>query len=331
MPTAAQRRRPDEIDLREGVRAIGRASVGRDRHRAIGGGNGTAREDVVVRLRVVADGDHRAERERIAPRVVDHRPERGDVDRTARRVRVSEEGGHVPAPRPAVERRDPAIDGAVIDETLTLYFDGGARADRHPGHRCDATAADRHRLPEGGALFVDGVEAPREALPHRPAEIAREARLAEPIARDVERTDATAVGGLHHAIDRAPPGAAPEGEGRGALDDIDALHVVEVAKVLEIVAEAVDEEVGRGDVAAEDGGVSVPFPLRHRDARDVADELAESGDGLIVDDVAGQEDDRLRGLHQGGRGAAERPGGSGAVAVLAPHNPDGVDGVWLGG
>ena len=322
---ATEGRGPDQIDLRERVGTVGGTLIGRDRHRAIGGGDGATREDVVIALRVVTDREHRAQRERIAPRVVERRAQCGDVDRAARRGGIPEVGRGGPAPRPAVERGDAAIDGPVVGEHLALHLDGGARPQRQPRGGRDPATSDRHRLTERAALLCHGVEAPREALPRRPAEVARQARLPEPVAREVERADPTAIGGLHHAIDRAAPGTTPEGERCRALDDVDPLDGVEVAEILEVVADPIDEEVRRADVAAEHGGIAVTLTLGHRHARHVADEVPEAGDGLVLDGVARDDGDRLRGLHQRGRGACQGPRGASAVAVLGADDPDGVD------
>jgi len=50
------------------------------------------------------------------------------------------------------------------------------------------------------------------------------------------------------------------------LERLDPIDVVQIAKVLNIVPHAVDEEVGRRAVAAHDDLIAVVFALMHRDA-----------------------------------------------------------------
>ena len=57
---------------------------------------------------------------------------------------------------------------------------------------------------------------------------------------------------LLHAVDDAAGAAAAEDHGVGSLERFDAIQVVQVAVVLDVVAHAVDEEVGRRAVAADD-------------------------------------------------------------------------------
>ena len=72
------------------------------------------------------------------------------------------------------------------------------------------------------------------------------------------------------AVDDAAGAAAAEDHRVRALERLDAVDVVEVAEVLDVVAHAVDEEVGGRAVAAEDRRVAVALALRHADARHVA-------------------------------------------------------------
>ncbi len=65
------------------------------------------------------------------------------------------------------------------------------------------------------------------------------------------------LGALGDAIDDAAAAAAAENHRIGALEHLDPVDVVEVAEILDVVADAVDEEVGGGVVAAQGELVAV--------------------------------------------------------------------------
>ena len=71
---------------------------------------------------------------------------------------------------------------------------------------------------------------------------------------------------LGDAVDDAAAAATSEDQGVRPLQDLEALDIVEVAVVLGVVADAVDEEVGRGVLAADDtvSRLPSPWPARRR-------------------------------------------------------------------
>ena len=97
-----------------------------------------------------------------------------------------------------------------------------------------------------------------------------------------------------HAVHDAARPAAAEDHRIRALQDLDAIEVVQVAVVLDVVAHAVEEEVAGRAVAAQDDRVAVALALRHARARDVARDVHEALHGLVLDQVAGDHGDRLR-------------------------------------
>ena len=88
--------------------------------------------------------------------------------------------------------------------------------------------------------------------------------------------DPCAVGFLERAVEDTAAGAAAEGERARPFQHLDALRVVEIAEVLDVVAKAVDEEVGAGIDAANDEFVAVAFALVHGDARNVTGDVGEA-------------------------------------------------------
>ena len=70
--------------------------------------------------------------------------------------------------------------------------------------------------------------------------------------------------GLGDAVDDAAGAAAPEGHRVRAAEDLEPLDIVEVAIGLDVVADAVDEEVAGGRDAAEDQGFAIALALAEK-------------------------------------------------------------------
>ena len=97
-----------------------------------------------------------------------------------------------------------------------------------------------------------------------------------------------------HAVHDAACAAAAEDHRVRALQDLDAVEVVQVAVVLDVVAHAVEEEVAGRAVAAQDDRVAVALALRHARARHVARDVHEALHGLVLDQVTRDHGNRLR-------------------------------------
>src|SRR3712207_6428959 len=78
---------------------------------------------------------------------------------------------------------------------------------------------------------------------------------------------------FHNAVNYSAPAAAPERKRVRSFHRFHTLDVVQVTIVLNIVSDAIDVEVRRRGISADDGRVAVPLALSHRDARDVADHV----------------------------------------------------------
>src|SRR5262249_29005238 len=94
---------------------------------------------------------------------------------------------------------------------------------------------------------------------------------------------------------------AAEEDGGGAEVDLDALDVERVAGEPAEIPHAVAEDVGLRREAAEDEGVALAAALTDADgdAGDVPQGVADGGRALLLDDGLGDDDDRLRRVHQG--------------------------------
>ena len=109
----------------------------------------------------------------------------------------------------------------------------------------------------------------RQAL----ADINGAAKIVEHAALQREFPHGGAIGLLEHAVDDAAGTAAPEDHRIRALERLDALDVVEVAKILHVVADAVDIKIGARALAADDHLVAIEFALMGNDAGGVAQHL----------------------------------------------------------
>ena len=105
-----------------------------------------------------------------------------------------------------------------------------------------------------------------------------------------------------HSIDDAAHAATPEDHGVRTLERLDAVDVVDVSKVLDVVADTIDEEVGRRAVAAKNRRVAIAFALGEADTGHVAGHVGHAGHALIGNQRARHDADRLRDIAQRGRG-----------------------------
>ena len=100
------------------------------------------------------------------------------------------------------------------------------------------------------------------------------------------------------AVDDAAHAAAAEDHGVGALERFHAVDVVDVAEVLDVVADTIDEEVGGRAVTAQDRRVAIAFALREADPRHVPGDVRHAGHALVSDQRARDHADGLRDVAQ---------------------------------
>ena len=204
------------------------------------------------------------------------------VDRAAKEGREiavrRERRGRIEARRSARQalRGIAAIGEAEVVVEFVAQLDLGivGRLQRH--RRIDAVALEMAVVAEGIAAFVDGVEAHRDVLVDRLTGIQRDAPVVPGAGLCRRLVDPGAVGFLERAVDQTAAGAAAEDQRARPLQHLDALRVVEVAEILDVVAKTVDEEIGAGIDAANDEFVTIALALMDGDARNVARHL---GDG----------------------------------------------------
>ena len=84
--------------------------------------------------------------------------------------------------------------------------------------------------------------------------------------RPERRGEALASRTFEHSIDHAAAAAAAEDESVRALENLDAFEIVEIAEILDVVAHAVEKEVGCRVIATQGDLVAVPLALSDQHA-----------------------------------------------------------------
>src|SRR5215467_7992889 len=176
--------------------------------------------------------------------------------------------------------------------------DLGGVVDLERHRRIDAVALEPTELPERIAGLVHGIEARGDGLVDGLAGVEREAPVVIGSGLRGRLVDPLPVGLLERAVDEPAAGGAAEGDRARSLQDFDALRVVEIAKILHVVAEAVDVEVGARIHAADDELVAVAFALVDVDARNVARDVGEVLKAVVVDELPGHDAERLGNVYE---------------------------------
>ena len=164
--------------------------------------------------------------------------------------------------------------------------------------RIDAVSLQIEIVPEAARVLVHAVDAHRRPGTDRLVDV-RSCTLG------VERAEghgafakAVPVCLLSNAVDDAAAAAASEDHGVRPFENLDAVDVVEVAEVLDVIAHAIGEEVGRGVLAANGDLVAVSFTLARRHARDVAQHVGHAPHRLVFDLLLGDDRYRLRNVDE---------------------------------
>src|SRR5690606_18071912 len=99
---------------------------------------------------------------------------------------------------------------------------------------------------------------------------------------------------LGHTIDDSAAAAAPEDHRIGAFYDLDPADVVEVAEILDVVADTIAEQVGGGVVAAQCELVAVSLASAGHRSRNKGQNIGDRPQLLVLDLVLGDDRQRLR-------------------------------------
>src|SRR5262249_16775554 len=123
-------------------------------------------------------------------------------------------------------------------------------------------------------------------------------------------------------IDHAAAAAATEDHGIRPAQNFDALQVVEVAVILNVIAHSVEKEVGRRTGAANDDLIAVVLALVSSDAGRITYDIAEAHQLLVSDLLLRHDGDRLRHIAQRRQSLGRTADGQ--RAVIGPDYGDRV-------
>src|SRR5262245_38884515 len=183
-------------------------------------------------------------------------------------------------------------------EVFVAEPDLGGVVDFYRYGRIDAPALEPAEIPKRVAFLVHGIEARGGDLVDGLTRVDREAPVIIGSGLRGRLVYPLPVGLLQRAVEQTPAGRATEGDRTRSLQDLDALGIVEIAKVLHVVAEPVDEKVRARVHAADDELVAVAFTLVNGDARHVARDVGEVLKAVVRDELPRHHADRLRNVDQ---------------------------------
>ena len=212
---------------------------------------------------------------------------------------------HVAVVRIAVERRgidirrtslkggDPAVGDTSVFQVLVSDCHLRVLAGRERQRRVDAASLEIDAVAEAAGVLVHPVQSQRHGVRDGLVEIEREPPVVEASSLKRELAQWLEDRLLGDAVDHASAASSSEDERVRPLQRLDAIEVVQVAVVLHVVPHPVDEEVGRGAVAADDHLIPVVLSLMRADARDVADDVADARHQLVGNQFVRHDRDRL--------------------------------------
>jgi len=213
---------------------------------------------------------------------------------TRRLQRLTEIGGNA------------AVGDAIILEMLVAQRDGGIRSEPERCGRIKAPPLVFDPLAVTAAVLVDAGQAERKHIVDRRAEI--DLAPIEIVAAGLQ-TGAemlAPVCDFGDAVDDAAHAAAAENHGIGAFEDLEPFDIVEIAVGLDVVADAIDEEIAGRRITAEHQRLTIALALRRENTGDIADGIANAGRGLVRDLLHCHHVDRLRHVDQRRVGAHRR-------------------------
>ncbi len=223
----------------------------------------------------------------------------------------------------AVQRRHAAIGDAAVVVVAVGRGQCGVRPQRGGdggGHADEAALVELTVVVE---LLVSRVEACAEVVPDRPVRIDGDGKRTVLVHLTLHRGEGVQrIGGLADPVDHATATAAPENQRIGAFQHFDAVDIVQGAVILRIVAQAVEIEVGSAFLTPDEDFVAMAFAAFQAHAGHIAQGLAQLGDGLVVDLVAGDDGDGLRHVDERGGGLGGAAAVVGAVAILRAGDDD---------
>src|SRR5215831_16309950 len=114
---------------------------------------------------------------------------------------------------------------------------------------------------------------------------------------------------LRDPVDDSAPSSTAEHQRVRALQHLDSLQVIEIAVVLDVIANAIDEKAGGGVVTPNHNFIAIVLSLMGGDAGDVPDDVTNTEHRLILNLLVCDDRQCLRNITQEGlcfRGCADR-------------------------
>ena len=223
-------------------------------------------------------------------------------------LRVAEEDAVEALQRPTSKSGHAAIGGAAVVQIFVGEVDARIGADLDSDRRVYAVALQLDVAAEALAILIDAVDAHPHRIAERLVDIAGEAIAALAVAGDRELAIGLEAGALGDAVDDAAAAAAAEDHRIGPAQHLDPVGIVEVAEILGVVADAVDEEVGGRVVAAQRDLVAVALAGAGHRAGDIGQDVGDRAERLVLDLRLGHDRERLRDVLDVGVGLGRSPG-----------------------
>src|SRR5215212_10847067 len=176
-------------------------------------------------------------------------------------VRIAEESRRVGGIGATKLRGDSAICCASVVEVFVAELNLGGVVRQQCECWIETVTLEVHEIAIRIAVFVHGVESPRDGRRDRIPYIDGHSFVIELAPLQRQFPDWSAVGLLEHAVNYAATATTPKDHGIGAFEHLDAANVVEITEILHVVTDAVDEEIGVRALSADDDIVAIAFPL----------------------------------------------------------------------
>ena len=320
---------PHEVGLADQISAIVAAVVGAEIDRA-GRADRAAGEDVRVEFVIIRDLRAVAQQQVVAELLFD--PQAGDLDVGIGDAvgGIAEEGAVIAFERAAACRRNAAIGGAAVVEIFVGEVDAGVLSRLPAERRVDAVALQLGEIAEAVAMLPHAVHAQAERARQGHIVVGGEAGAAFAVVAEDELAVVLEAGALGDAVDDPAAAAAAEDHRVGAFEYLDPVEIVEVAEILGVVAQAVDEEIGGGVVAAQGQLVAIGLAGAGRRAGNEHQEVGDRAQRLVLDLRFGHDRDRLGHVAQRGEGLSPADGRLDPIFLAAAGDGDDLSGILLG-
>jgi hypothetical protein len=197
-------------------------------------------------------------------------------------VGIAEEGRRIGVNRRTPEGGDATVGDAVVPEVLDADGHERLRREAQSHRRIDAPAPEPHAVAVALGVLDQRIEPHRHGLAERLVEVDGRAAIAVRAQRQRAPVQRRPLRLLRGTVDQPAGRATAEDHRVGSLEHLDAVDVVKVAVVLDVIAHAVDVEVARGADAAEDGRLPVALALGEAHARHVSRRLGQALRRLVA-------------------------------------------------